>query len=937
MVNKKSNTLPISYLLHQYRIKAVLGIGGFGITYEAEHEALHTRAAIKEYFPVEWSYRDRDEINVLANTQGALLTFEAGEEACYAWGLERFLNEARILAQVNHPGVVRVRDFFEANGTAYIVMDYEDGEPLSQVLQREKTLPEDQVRRLLDDVLPALEAVHARGYLHRDLEPANLYRRSDGRTILIDFGAVRQALGRRSKSVTSVFSPGYSPIEQYLVDGKGYGPWTDIYALGASLYHCVTGVAPIEAPARVLDDPLKPAEVVAAGRYNSALLRLVDRAMAVRPEKRFQSVAQMQAMLVASPDNDENTANLELPIRPDSLQSAVKPNSELSQRRQSPPRKSWWRLDWLLVRIIQIINEARDHRKARLGTGKPPRAEILGSGAIAQGNGAAAAGTGGVAIRGNVYGDVHVTATRLEQATESTLRESYLNRIMENCSYLSLTGIDPAVTNQREAEARLSLDAVYTGLLTRAPRELAEEEGEKALQPSPDHDERLLSALEQLDRNPRLVLQGDPGSGKSTFVNFVALCLAGEALQDGKANLQHLTAPLPDGKGNDGEKRQPWRHGALLPVPVVLRDFAATGLPRDGPATAQNLWAFIEADLKAASLADYVSPLNKELRERGGLLLLDGLDEVPEAERRREQVKQSVEDFIKSFGKCRVLVTSRTYAYQNQGWRLAGFADATLAPFSDGQIRRFVNGWYAHTAGFGRLSPQDAAGRAELLKRAIFARPALYELAQRPLLLTLMASLHAWRGGNLPDKREALYADTVDLLLNRWEQRLIQRGAQGQYRLIQPSLAEYLKVDQAKVRGVLETLAFKAHQSQPDLIGTADIAEDTLAGCLLRLSANPDANPKLLVDYLRDRAGLLYPRGVGIYTFPHRNFQEYLAACYLTDDDYPGQDWLGLALAKPDRWREVALLARAKAARGAAATLWQLAEALCFREPDDSD
>ncbi|MBS1247477.1 MAG: Serine/threonine protein kinase (modular protein), partial [Proteobacteria bacterium] len=145
-MNKKSNTLPVGYRLHQYRIEAVLGAGGFGITYKAVHEALQTRAAIKEYFPVEWSYRDRDEVNVLANTQGALPTSEEGEDVCYTWGLERFLNEARILARVNHPGVVRVRDFFEANGTAYIVMDYEDGEPLSQILQRDKTLPEEQVR-----------------------------------------------------------------------------------------------------------------------------------------------------------------------------------------------------------------------------------------------------------------------------------------------------------------------------------------------------------------------------------------------------------------------------------------------------------------------------------------------------------------------------------------------------------------------------------------------------------------------------------------------------------------------------------------------------------------------------------------------------------------------------------------------------------------------
>ena len=364
-MNKKSNTLPVGYRLHQYRIEAVLGAGGFGITYKAVHEALQTRAAIKEYFPVEWSYRDRDEVNVLANTQGTLPTSEEGEAVCYTWGLERFLNEARILARVNHPGVVRVRDFFEANGTAYIVMDYEDGEPLSQVLQREKTLSEEQVRRLLGDVLPALEAVHVQGYLHRDLKPANLYHHSDGRTILIDFGAARQALGRRSKSVTSVFSPGYSPIEQYLIDGKGYGPWTDIYALGAVLYHCVTGAAPIEAPARVLDDPLKPAETIAAGRYSPALLRLIDRAMAVRPEKRFQSIAKMQEVLTA-PDEDEGdrTVKLELPSHLDlhrggerSQLVVTEPPREQPPEPAGPSKTPWfnWRRGAGIVAVIAVL------------------------------------------------------------------------------------------------------------------------------------------------------------------------------------------------------------------------------------------------------------------------------------------------------------------------------------------------------------------------------------------------------------------------------------------------------------------------------------------------------------------------------------------------------------------------------------------------------
>lgn len=360
---KKSNTLPVSYRLHQYRIESVLGAGGFGITYKAVHEALQTRAAIKEYFPVEWSYRDRDEVNVLANTQGELPTSEAGEDACYNWGLERFLNEAQILAQINHPGVVRVRDFFEANGTAYIVMDYEDGEPLSQALQRERTLPEDRVRRLLGDILPALEVVHSLGYLHRDIKPANLYRRSDGRHILIDFGAARQALGRRSKSVTSVFSPGYSPIEQYLVDGKGYGPWTDIYAVGSVLYHCVAGVAPIEAPARVLDDPLRRAEEIAAGRYSQTLLRLIDRAIAVRPNERFQSVAQVQAALEAThveEDEGERTVKLDTSsLRLDLHRSGEKARSAITGLPPDLPKpqrwKNWrWGVGILTVAIVLI-------------------------------------------------------------------------------------------------------------------------------------------------------------------------------------------------------------------------------------------------------------------------------------------------------------------------------------------------------------------------------------------------------------------------------------------------------------------------------------------------------------------------------------------------------------------------------------------------------
>jgi len=572
-------------------------------------------------------------------------------------------------------------------------------------------------------------------------------------------------------------------------------------------------------------------------------------------------------------------------------------------------------------------------------------AKLSGSGAIAQGPGAVAAGAGGVAVGGDVLGDVIQTIIQQLQVEipasgpgprPDDLRRAYLNRLFETTSRLSLAGVDPKTAS--ESEAHLNLGAVYTGLLTlssEASELLAREQLERG--EAPDREGKRLSALAQLDRHPRLVLLGDPGGGKSTFVNFVTMCLAGEALGHDQANLTLLTAPLPDEEGEDQEETQPWGHGPLLPVRVILRDFAARGLPPVGErATADHLWRFIVNGLKAAALGDYAQPLRRELLELGGLLLLDGLDEVPEAEHRREQIKQSVEDFAAVFPRCRVLVTSRTYAYQKQDWRLPGFAETALAPFSPGQIRRFVERWYAHIAALRSMHPDDAQGRAQLLKGAIFGSDRLGGLAQRPLLLTLMASLHAWRGGSLPEKREELYADTVDLLLDWWESPKTVRDGQGQVLVSQPSLAEWLKVDREKVRELLNELAYRAHAEQPDLVGSADVPEGELVSGLMRLSQNPDANPAWVVAYLSQRAGLLLPHGVGVYTFPHRTFQEYLAACYLTDHDYP--DLVSdLARREPDRWREVALLAGAKAARGTASAVWLLVEALCYREPEAAE
>ncbi|HUM89980.1 MAG TPA: protein kinase [Candidatus Competibacter sp.] len=316
---RRTNALASGCLLDEYRIDTILGAGGFGVTYKAWDTHLETWVAIKEYFPVEWSFRDSDGVTVHPNTQGGGIGGNDGRTSDYLWGLERFLDEARVLARLQHPFVVRVKRYFRGHGTAYIVMDYEEGEPLNAVLQDGDTLNEDELRGLLEDVLPALQAVHEQGFLHRDIKPSNLYvRASDHRVILIDFGAAREAVGRHSKSVTSLVTPGYSPPEQYTTRNDRYGPWTDIYALGAVLYRCVTGHPPIEAAERLLEDTLVPTKRICAGRYAAHLLSVIDRALAVRPEQRFASVAEMRAALddVTDEEEGDETVILGPPLRP---------------------------------------------------------------------------------------------------------------------------------------------------------------------------------------------------------------------------------------------------------------------------------------------------------------------------------------------------------------------------------------------------------------------------------------------------------------------------------------------------------------------------------------------------------------------------------------------------------------------------------------------
>lgn len=534
-------------------------------------------------------------------------------------------------------------------------------------------------------------------------------------------------------------------------------------------------------------------------------------------------------------------------------------------------------------------------------------------------------------LEGDVFGDIFGPGAKREDHYHSdsndnheTLREAYLRRLIISTSHLSLAGIDPKATNAFKYQ--LNLSALYTALYTLTP------EAQQKIGKKHKRETRLLSALEKLNFHSHLILLGDPGSGKSTFINFVALCMAGEILGHDEINLNFLTMPVLQDEDENELHRQRWDHGALLPIRVILRDFAAFGLPSpQEEATAQHLWDFIVHELETVALGGFKHYLSQELLKERGLLLLDGFDEVPAVNNRRTQVKKAVEDFALTFNKCRILMTSRTYAYQNKNWRLDGFEETSLAPFNQKQIHLFIRRWYEHISTHRNMHIDEAHGQAELLNRAILSNKRLRVLAERPLLLTLMASLHSWRGGCLPEKREQLYNDAVDSLLDWWERPKIVRGANGEIVVQQPSLAEWLKIDRNKVRSLLNRLAYQAHAAQTEMIGTADIPEGDLISGLIQLSNNPDVNLKRLVEYLSFRAGLLLPRGTGLYTFPHRTFQEYLAACYLTDQEYP-ERVADLALKEPNRWREVALLAGAKAARGTSSAIWSLVEELCFQD-----
>lgn len=334
-----SNALPVGSMIQEFQVEDVLGVGSFGIVYRARNIYFDEVVAIKEFLPSQLARR-LDSSTVRPSS--------VENRAVYEWGIKKFVNEAKLLWELSQPAphrsIICVSRFHEANGTAYMVMDYEKGEALSDWLRRSNTLTQAELEQVLYPLLEGLELVHAKEVFHRDIKPPNILVRPDGSPVLIDFGAARWQAANDGSSLVSILTPEYAAPEQSYAGGE-IGPWTDIYALAATAYRAITGNTPAPASERVLTGKYDAArDAQTNGAYSAGFLDAVDLGLELRPQERPQSAAEWRALLerksVPAP-RPENDATV-IQVRSDMPAHAMPHNEsrpaayDASQRRSSP-------------------------------------------------------------------------------------------------------------------------------------------------------------------------------------------------------------------------------------------------------------------------------------------------------------------------------------------------------------------------------------------------------------------------------------------------------------------------------------------------------------------------------------------------------------------------------------------------------------------------
>jgi len=519
---------------------------------------------------------------------------------------------------------------------------------------------------------------------------------------------------------------------------------------------------------------------------------------------------------------------------------------------------------------------------------------------------------GSVGIGGNVGGDVNVNnVTNITSPPEPDWEMGYLNTLIAHCDPLDLSPIDETRSQSSDAAESIRISDVFTTLYLEGVTRYSDQSIAEALAPQKDSELPLLrakerekeplpiQALEAIEALPRLVILGKPGGGKTTLGNHLAAQLAYQRCD----------------KTADFKKLPGWTDKTpTLPVRIILRRFAAW-MPADvSQGNCGQVWNYLEHRFDEWGCKEAFAPLKQQLFEKGGVIIFDGLDEVrqTDAETKRTVIKEAIAQFSTSLSKCKIIVTCREYAYQKgDAWRLpeADFPEVKLALFAPEQIKAFTQTWYRTVGPMKGWGEDKCQTEADHLNAAIEMLPHLRELAPYPLLLTLMAQVHG-RDGNLPEDRADLYEKATNLLLSHWENRIV-RDLEGN-RKIEPGLVMQLRVRAETLRAALERAAFDAHERQEKEPSRgeqcADIPKEDLRD-LLKIELGSWDKAETVIDYIQRRAGLLQAEDHRIYRFPHRTFQEYLAATHILKQGEFDSLLKDRICRDLNWWREVFLLA----------------------------
>jgi len=432
----------------------------------------------------------------------------------------------------------------------------------------------------------------------------------------------------------------------------------------------------------------------------------------------------------------------------------------------------------------------------------------------------------------------------------------------------------------------LGLNKIYIDLDTTKQQEAKPGKKGEAIEMK---ERKPIAAMDAIRKNKKVVLLGDPGSGKSTFLSYIAHGLAMQGL------------------GNRSWRKDwPSEFTNSISVHVILRDFARLLSEKSKDICLDDLWQYILSGLKRNHLDGVENRLKQALENGDVFLLLDGLDEVSSSDQLSFVVK-AIQKFIERYEKCQCLITCRTLSYKQISCEINRFQEFTLAPFRPDQIHQFIRLWYEELELIGALKKgEDVDFLIKRLKTAV-NKPDMKRLSPNPLLLTVMAVIHTHKG-RLPDARALLYEEIIDLLLFRWDQsRSIGQGGESTMKTLLHT-ADRMDLDLKKV---LWELAFKAHKQgatsdKPDVL--ADIGELDLEKALAKLNHEDRNWAQQVIEAMKLRAGLLKERVPGVFTLPHRTFQEYMAGAFLTTRKEFVKEIVRLS-DNLSIWREVFLLA----------------------------